>query len=277
MAAPTVVEILESRTYSESAGTLSGRRVFKVYPVGQPDQALNAAGVPAYGASFPGRPALVASTRTADPDPAGGSIALVTVEYVGIPGVQTQDPEQPPNTVGLVTIQFKASAVFDEAWRVMPGLTINPPDGTVDNQAWVDIGGTPADIAGEPLTFLRRQASLVVSEVIDASDFNPNQLFLYVGRRNQRAFLNFAAGTLVYNGPSGVLEFSNNIIRIDHEFLADEFRHLRQIPVRYASGDVVLKKLPIQPGFPDRFVAEAVAWRQPFPNLAQFDNIGIYF
>ncbi len=267
--AVTVTEYFQSRGTETDQSSALAVRNFKVYDVSNPTSAEQAAGIPTYGDAFPDKPGLFMLRKTAEIVDGHPRLFDVVCEYGGVEGAEENIP--PTNKVGLVTIQARGTAQFDDAWRTAPGLTISPISGEVTNNNTTDIGGVRADVSGEPVSFLRRQVSLVVSENVKLSTFSPATLFSFVGRRNAGVFQGFAIGTAVYLGPSVVREYSSIVVRVEHEFLIDEYRHLRQYPARNASGIIQLAT------FGTLKQAEAVYWRQPYIGLVDFNAISTNF
>lgn len=265
----TVTEYFQSRGTETDQSSALAVRYFKVFDVANPTLAEQAAGIPTYGDSFPDKPGLFMLRKTSDVVDGHPRLFDVVCEYGGVEGAEENIP--PTDKVGLVTTQMRGTAQFDDAWRTPPGLVVSPANGEVTNSNTTDIGGVRADVSGEPVSFLRRQVSLIISENLKLSSFAPATLFGFVGRRNSGVFQGFAEGTAVYLGPSVVREHSSIVIRVEHEFLIDEYRHLRQYPARNSSGIIQLAT------FGAIKQAEAVYWRQPYIGLANFGLLSTNF
>ena len=253
---------------SRDQSTDTRTRMFWVADVANASEALSASGLPTFGSVHPTAPGLFMVAQSVQPSDQVAGLYHVDCEYRGVQG--SEQAEVPEDKVGLVTAQASATAVFDDAWRTMPGLVI-PAAGNVANNNTTDIGGVRCDISGEPVSFLRRQVTIILSENVTVASFSLAPLMPFVGRRNSVIFQGFAAGSILYTGPRVVREFSTKVVRLEHEFIADEYYHLRQYPYRTAAGVIQLAL------FGTLLQAEAVFWRQPHPDTADMGQLSTNF
>lgn len=270
---PVVTESIETRRTVIRDNRLTGVRVFHVSNVDSPVLALGAAGIPQYGEAFPDDPSLIAWDFDSGLVEGHSTLVRIEVEYRESEFVP---PETNEEDVGSIAFQVKAQAQFVEAWRIGPGLVL-PMNGNADNSAFADIQGVRSDVSGEPVSFLKRSVSFVVNETIQQKQINVPLYYSFTGTRNSAAFFNFVPGSLLYLGADVTGTFTGSKIRLSHEFLADEWYHMRQAPLRDQNGTVSLCKLPSQGGGPGVHVAETVYWRQPFTVLKDFKTISPNF
>ena len=145
-------------------------------------------------------------------------------------------------------------------------------DGTLEVLEGGDIKGTPVDESGVPITAFVIQQDLEVSVRYPSFDEVPNISSLYiVGKRNKSAYLGAQAGTLLFTGMS-VSRDEVNSYRATFTFTWDQWRHMRQVPSRDQNGEVVLTdRFDVD----DRFKADLVIYKQPFPDTENFQLLGI--
>lgn len=144
-----------------------------------------------------------------------------------------------------------------------PALTI-PTIGNVKNDNEDDIGGVPVDISGIPTSAPRIGGRVIVTEFVQGIEFTPINYISFLGKRNSGVYFDYPAGTLVYTGSRILQKRSTGQVQVEHVFGYDSQFHLFQLPQRTSGGVVVLDA--------DKH-ADAVWWRQPFPNYANFIGI----
>lgn len=204
-------------------------------------------------------------------DPGGNYVWRLTWNYLRTIGSSTTVQ---PGTPGYWEYSYKASVDVEDAWRDNPGLAF-PPNGTpiFPNGSPADVSGTPIDSAGEPGSAFRSQQIVEITEHV-AGQYTPATSFAFLKKRNNSTFLGAQAGRLVYAGisASGRLDF--NLFSITHSLIWDEWYHMRQQVARGPDGEPYRKNYTgTNLGIP--WVAEWVYWVQPFPSLANFNNISV--
>lgn len=229
---------------------------------------------------------LVAYDYAIRPDPSVAQAWFVTVtyrirgEYASISNTQAIAP----NDDGYLSIRLDTNVVHHDAWRQYKYFSEFEAvlSRTCDsnyvplyslNQAESDIGGIKIDTAGYPTTVLRPEGRLLV-EVTSMARINPLKSTPLLGCRNSMKFADYERGTLVYGGHSTV-ELPTGMYQHTLTFAFDQMYHLKQIPQRQANGYVVLD-LPSNPN--DQMAtgqAKRVAFVQPYPMMADFQDIDI--
>jgi hypothetical protein len=170
-----------------------------------------------------------------------------------------------PGTPGYWEYQYRAFSETIDAWRSNPGLTF-PTNGSNPTQA--DIGGISIDSCGVPASVLRSQQIVEITEHL-AGQYTPATSFAFIKRRNNATFLGAAAGKLVYAGITASARLDVNLFSITHAMVWDEWFHLFQRPSRNVDGEVNRREY----GAAKSWEARTVTWYQPFPDLANFNNI----
>ena len=167
-----------------------------------------------------------------------------------------------PDQVGYRTARLSMRAEFRDQWRSNPTAT------TASNN---DIGGSPLDIGGIPLSALVHQQEITI---IITDSFLPtaSAISAALGTRNASTFLRYAAGSIVFRGCNveTIPEVARN--SIEYNFVYDINFHMIQYPVRGNNASPIL-------GTSGTYLnaAAKVLYRQPFPNTSNFNNISIYF
>lgn len=188
-------------------------------------------------------------------------------------------PQQP----GAATIRLDYNAQFEDAWRQWPTtddlrasfavLDGNQVPRFAQFTPESDIGGRKIDTAGYPTSVLRHTARLTV-DVLDL--YEPSFGLELIGTRNNREFLRFPQGTVLFMGCSA-LELPTGLYNASYEFNVDFLFHLKQIPKRQANGYVVLDL----PGNPDDQMAtgqaKVVSYVQPYPIVTDHYRISSRF
>ena len=270
----TLVAFEQSRGFDRDTDGQSGTRSFLVVEqdptvTTQPslDQVIRATGVRLYVQDNP---------VGGDPPPLGVLIPLsvnvrsesdaqiqYTVEFKY--GLDTLIPdEESPDDPNFVSFTLSQRPVAVDLFRA--------DDGTLEVLEGGDIKGAPVDESGVPITAFIIQQDLELSVRYPSFDRVPNISSLYlVAKRNSTPFLGAAAGTLLFTGMS-VSRDGVNSYRANFTFTWDQWRHMRQVPSRDQNGEVVISdRFEVD----DRFKADLVIYKQPFPDTENFNLLGI--
>lgn len=270
----TLVAFEQSRGFDRDTDGQSGTRSFLVVEqdstvTTQPslDQVIRATGVRLYAQDV----AIGDS-----PPPLGNLIPLsvnvrsesdaqiqYTVEFKY--GLDSLIPdEESPDDPNFVSFTLSQRPVAVDLFRA--------DDGTLDVLEGGDIRGAPVDESGVPITAFIIQQDLELSVRYPSFDRVPNIPSLYlVAKRNSTPFLGAAAGTLLFTGMS-VSRDGVNSYRANFTFTWDQWRHMRQVPSRDQNGEVVISdRFEVD----DRFKADLVIYKQPFPDTENFNLLGI--
>jgi len=274
---PSVREYEESRAINTSGGRGFGSRVF--HCIGYEDisdvfaligNTVGSVDVPQIGSQHPTLPGLMAVDFSVEP--VGGSYSnqsgevgyiwkmtwqyeVVSVDLSsggGHSGLQ-------PNQIGYVEITSQIRAEFVPLWRnqirSFPGE--GQPDGDDD-----EVGGTPIDRAGTPISVQRNIQDLTITETVNVPDWTTYRNFRF--KRNSGTFLGAPAGKVLYKGAS-VNRTGIDIYQVSHSFVEDNDFHLQQTPYVDQEGQPIDKD--------DDEHADFVYWVQPFGNLGDFNAI----
>ena len=270
----TLVAFEQSRGFDRDTDGQSGTRSFLVVEqdptvTTQPslDQVIRATGVRLYVQDNP---------VGGDPPPLGVLIPLsvnvrsesdaqiqYTVEFKY--GLDSLIPdEESPDDPNFVSFTLSQRPVAVDLFRA--------DDGTLEVLEGGDIKGAPVDESGVPITAFIIQQDLELSVRYPSFDRVPNISSLYlVAKRNSTPFLGAAAGTLLFTGMS-VSRDGVNSYRANFTFTWDQWRHMRQVPSRDQNGEVVISdRFEVD----DRFKADLVIYKQPFPDTENFNLLGI--
>jgi hypothetical protein len=149
---------------------------------------------------------------------------------------------------------------FVDVWRIganWPNLN-NPGNG--------DIGGTPVDACGEPVS------ATVFNQEISLVNIKPNAqtgaILNALGKRNTETLFGIAAGYVLFVGASARRTASNSY-EVTYRFIYDGAAHLRQICARDVDGQPLLNA----PDANGNATARHVMARQPFPNTGNLTNL----
>ena len=270
----TLVAFEQSRGFDRDTDGQSGTRCFLVVEqdptvTTQPslDQVIRATGVRLYVQDNP---------VGGDPPPLGVLIPLsvnvrsesdaqiqYTVEFKY--GLDSLIPdEESPDDPNFVSFTLSQRPVAVDLFRA--------DDGTLEVLEGGDIKGAPVDESGVPITAFIIQQDLELSVRYPSFDRVPNISSLYlVAKRNSTPFLGAAAGTLLFTGMS-VSRDGVNSYRANFTFPWAQWRHMRQVPSRDQNGEVVISdRFEVD----DRFKADLVIYKQPFPDTENFNLLGI--
>lgn len=166
------------------------------------------------------------------------------------------------DTNDFVSLDMNTSMSFVDVYRMGASFpaSVNAPG---DN----DIGGTPMDACGEPVS-----APLFQQELTLVNIKSTNQASLIIGeigKRNSGSFLGASDGYVLFTGASsrrvGVAKYE-----ITYKFLWDGAKHLRQIAARDVDGQPLLTV-----GAAYQASASTVYARQPFPSTSTFSSLSL--
>jgi len=275
----TVVEQAESRPIQNNDGKYTGSRVFIVYDDASPlttpadvSNVLGTGGLPYFldqhpDASIP----LLATGHSLRRLSGHIDTWEVTWNYSEMAVTPVQNLL--PNDVGYVDISGESRAEFVDTWRVLTDSQIAAlvagaayPNGTPASSFNDDIGGTPIDVAGEPVSRLVRMSEVQLS-VVTSAPFGFGSLEFYVGRRNSVEFFGGAVGTVLFLGASQ-RRIDFNKWSIGLRFLRDQQYHMRQAPKVNPDGSPMLASY-VNGGIH----ADDVYFVQPYPELANFFSL----
>lgn len=279
----TVIEAMQSRSVSTSSGESSGSRAFHVWddaaPLTEPGQVaayFGTNGLPIYGDVFPNLDVnLIASDVSIKR--LDGHIDTWRVEWVYKEAPLSPLQQKDPLDVGYVEVSGDARGEFVDVWRAVPAssiasmATLGGPYafGTPVVPFQTDIGGSPIDVAGEPVSALVRQAEVEFGVTMD---YVPNMGFFgaFVGRRNSVAFNGAGIGKVLFVGANtrriGPWKWSVGL-----RFLADENYHMRQAPRLNPDGSPQLGSY-VNGGIHSSYVY----FVQPYPDFANFYALSPY-
>jgi len=270
----TLVAFEQSRGFDRDTDGQSGTRSFLVVEqdssvTTQPsiDQVIRATGVKLY----------VQDLSIGDSPPPLGNLIPLSVNVRSESDAQIQytvefkygldsliPDEESPDDPNFVSFTLSQRPVAVDLFRA--------DDGTLEVLEGGDIKGAPVDESGVPITAFIIQQDLELSVRYPSFDRVPNISSLYlVAKRNSTPFLGAAAGTLLFTGMS-VSRDGVSSYRATFTFTWDQWRHMRQVPSRDQNGEIVLTdRFDVD----DRFKADLVIYKQPFPDTENFNLLGI--
>lgn len=191
---------------------------------------------------------------------------LVSFKY-GLETVGSDDTTDDPSAPSFVAFNISQRPIAFDLFRASD-FTF-PPD------QFTDIGGTPTDNAGEPVTAFIVQQDLEIQVRYESFKDVPNLNSLSaVGKRNLTSYLGAEPGRLLYTGMS-LSRDGINSYNASFTFVWDQFFHQRQAPQRDQNGDVILKEDPDSPAGEKHFVADTVMMKDPFPDAIEFRLLGL--
>lgn len=277
--AAQAIELIQTRDMSYSAGKTAATRRFAIWDDGgslsTPKDVRDLFGttvgsveIPDRNFLFPGEVGIYARSYTLRRRDDGSGVWDLEWSYENGEPIQLQ-----PQEIGYTEFSIDWSAEFREAWRTNPGLAI-PFDG-IPSALVADIGGTPIDAGGSPLSVLQYFSVIefvetVAIETLEARSVN---IRLARGRRNALKFFGADRGQVLYKGAKAN-RVAVDKVRLTHTFAQDQFMHLIQMPTKLADGRPELQEKPAGSG---QLHAKTVMWRQPFPDFAFFDALSENF
>jgi hypothetical protein len=166
-------------------------------------------------------------------------------------------------TSNYVAMDMESTAQIVDVWRAGPSFP-----GSVDTPGNDDIGGTPIDQNGYPISAVYPQQTLNITNI--RSNNNSAAIIAALGTRNSLQYLGAAAGTLLFAGASAK-RIGDDKYEVTYKIVYDAAYHMRQQPVRDGDG----KPRTTTPDANGICNALRVMWRQPFRATSNFANIGI--
>lgn len=265
----TVIEQRDTRNFSQSTGRISASRTFVVYddaaPLTTPAAVrayFNSTDLPQIGDVFPGETDVYAVNFDISLIEDSDKAWRVQFSYENVePG------ESQPNEEGYTEITIDYKAEFRDIYRLSPNVPTNGNPGV--NQ---EIGGTPVDAAGAPISKLHRLSELVITEVVAGSTFPERSLRIRDarGKRNSAVFQGAPIGQVLYQGATAT-RIAVNKFQIQHRFAQDEKYHLLQMPEKNQDGEV---NRTLVNGV---WRAKTVVYVQPFPDGYDFNTLSENF
>lgn len=286
-----VTELATSRTINYQEGLPVGIREFYCFPYASDEDIVDLikfGALPRKFESWPSeyidiQPAVIIKARdyeiNRDPNVQEGW--FVKVIYRDLTGLTVNSLPYQPNDDGYVAIRMSSEGRFVDMYRQWPGdasfeaavlaktdIRLVPRFNPFDAQA--DIGGTKIDVAGNPTSVMMPMQRLVVD--ITTTRFPQMKHFRkFLGSRNAKEFLGCDQWTAVCQGIDAT-EINPGRWRVTLNFEIDRQYHLKQVPIRNASGYVELD----QGGDTNalgRGQASRVIWVQPYPEFQFFEDI----
>jgi hypothetical protein len=249
--------------------------------------AIQATGV-GIGSFHPDYPTLVCVKIRGKRDADNTLVWRVTADYSSDSLI---GPDIGPGPGFKQTWNLAVQAKFKDAFRRPPGSSeaapanfSNPNEGTALGG---DIGGIAVDSGGDPQSVLDTEPRLVIDVEIETNPTSAvsflSDLLTYAGKRNSNTFLGAKVGQLLYLGANsrflGNTQFGAKYA-IQHVIAFDEYYHRVQVADRDlgrqgqyvirlgASSDTDGGQLYVGKAF-------QVTYKQPFPELFDFRNLGI--
>jgi hypothetical protein len=280
----TVYELFTSRKYLNNEGKPRAERQFVVV-----DAATEGDVVALFGSTLPGEYEhypndaalpydMLAFDFSITKDPSAVSTWQVTMRYraeIGGPSgyFNPTSTQLEPNEVGYRTARLSMAAEFRDLWRVYASVTALQAKAS-GNYSVTDIGGSSVDVAGIPLSTLVYKQEITIL-ITDSFLPNAQAVATQIGTRNDKVFLNYPSGSVVFAGCNceTIPEVGRN--SIEYKFVYDQSYHQIQYPVRGNNGSPILAAAAS--GSILKNSAAQVYFKQPFNNTSSFDNLSQYF
>ena len=280
----TVYELFSSRKYVNNEGKPRAERQFVVV-----DAASEAVVVGLFGSTLPGEYEhypndsglpydMLAFDYSITKDPSAVSTWQVTMRYRAEIGATSgfNNPTSPllePNEVGYRTARLSMTAEFRDLWRVYASVVALQAK-AMGNYSVTDIGGSSVDVAGIPLSTLVYKQEITIL-ITDSFLPNAQAVATQIGTRNDKVFLNYPSGSVVFAGCNceTIPEVGRN--SIEYKFVYDQSYHQIQYPVRGNNGSPILAAAAS--GSILKGSAAQVYFKQPFNNTSSFENLSQYF
>lgn len=278
---PSIYEKLGSRGVSSSGGRLSA--TIKYIAEGYNDisvitKAFGTNGLPGLSVAHPDYVGMICKDFDVTPISGFDDLWEINFKYEQIAPLPYVAPTITaptvfPNDIDYVELSSEIRAEFQPAWRADPVVPEKGDPGETEDPDTplgpeVDIEGTPVDAAGVPVSVIRRQQELTLTETVSEPDFGKYGEYRFL--RNSRTFLGAKPGFVVYRGCS-VRRTGIEVYQVSHQFVYDEWAHLIQQPFVNQNGEPYL----ISDGNKKR--ARKVYWIQPFPDKADLNRISSNF
>ena len=287
----------DARAFADEQGVLTYQRYFHVWSDDEDlDDALlvwdrfgqagtdpdNTDVLPTYGDRSPYDNGLAAASPRITLVDSAVQLWLVRWSYLptSLVGGQGQ-----PNDVGFVQVTIQSSGSFKDAWRSGYSVPTQSVSGVLvygqlsGTGELVEVGGIPADLAGEPMSVQTQTREVSVSVTVDQLPILA-PLDAALGSRNSIPILGVSAGRLVFVSYSMTPMAQPSRYRFTYQFRSDKDAHLLQYPSRDQTGEIIKassgQSFPSSGGTYYNYAA-SVLWRQPFPTLTNFYNLSPYF
>jgi len=281
---PVVYELFTSRKYLNNEGKPRAERQFVVVDAATEGDvvALFGTTLPGEYENYPNDAALPYDMLAFDfsiiKDPSAVSTWQVTMRYraqIGGPSgyFNPTSTQLEPNEVGYRTARLSMAAEFRDLWRVYASVTALQEKASGDYSV-TDIGGKSVDVAGIPLSTLVYKQEITIL-ITDTFLPNAQAVATQIGTRNDKVFLNYPSGTVVFAGCNceTIPEVGRN--SIEYKFVYDQSYHQIQYPVRGNNGSPILAASGS--GSILKGSAANVFFKQPFNNRSSFENLSQYF
>lgn len=204
--------------------------------------------------------------------------------YEVLPPISIEPPEGPgPGEVGYTELSWAAQGLFIDSWRSygsvsLPGPTEIDAPPLVEDADSNDIGGLPIDSGGEPTSYPITVITAQIKQVVSNIQALKRSATL-VNHRNSAEFLGATAGKLLYKG-STASRLSESSLEVIHEFVWDEFYHLRQYVKKEHDGKPSIGDSSATSSLPNQSVslfgrAYPVGWVQPFFATEDFNILNL--
>ena len=280
----TVYELFTSRKYLNNEGKPRAERQFVVV-----DAADESVIVGLFGSTLPGEYEhypndsglpydMLAFDFSITKDPSAVSTWQVTMRYRAEIGATSgfnnpTSTQLEPNEVGYRTARLSMTAEFRDLWRVYASVTALQAKAS-GTYSVTDIGGSSVDVAGIPLSTLVYKQEITIL-ITDSFLPNAQAIATQIGTRNDKVFLNYPSGTVVFAGCNceTIPEVGRN--SIEYKFVYDQSYHQIQYPVRGNNGSPILAAATS--GTILKGSAAQVYFKQPFNYTSSFDNLSYYF
>ena len=280
----TVYDLFTSRKYVNNEGKPRAERQFVVV-----DAADESVIVGLFGSTLPGEYEhypndsglpydMLAFDYSITKDPSAVSTWQVTMRYRAEIGATSgfNNPTSPllePNEVGYRTARLSMTAEFRDTWRDFVSVVAMQAIAS-GNYDLTDIGGNSIDAGGIPLSALVYKQEITIL-ITDSFLPNAQAVATQIGTRNDKIFLNYPQGSIVFTGCNceTIPEVGRN--SIEYRFVYDQSYHQIQYPVRGNNGSPILAAATA--GTILKGSAEKVYYKQPFKYSSNFNNLSQYF
>ena len=272
-----VNEKIGSRTLQRSAlSSPKGKREFIVFDADAAGDAGNAEpltamvalrsqGVPQMGEEHPEDRSMSVISHEVTADTKSNFVQNIVCNYAvtGLSGGGT-----------YAALSTGVRGTFMDTWRNLP--TVAPVEGF---GIWlVDIGGIRIDVGGKPVSVAIMQQTVDIRSPLSSKPLF-GVIRTLTNTRNASTWQGFPAGVLLYMGCSASVT-NGNIWTTTHKFAADELAHFRQVARKMPDGKAetttegeqeVGQPIDAKP----ILHAKDVYWAQAFPNLSNFNLLGL--
>jgi len=280
----SVYELFSSRKYLNNEGKPRAERQFVVVDAATEGDVVALLGttLPGEYENYPNDGALpydmLAFDYSITKDPSAVSTWRVTMRYRAEIGAaqafnNPTSPQLEPNEVGYRTARLSMTAEFRDTWRDFVSVVAMQAIAS-GNYDLTDIGGNSIDVAGIPLSALVYKQEITIL-ITDSFLPNAQAVAVQIGTRNDKVFLNYPSGSVVFAGCNceTIPEVGRN--SIEYRFVYDQSYHQIQNPVKGNNGSPILASATA--GTILKGSAEKVYYKQPFKYTSNFSNLSQYF